>query len=366
MNNLTRYVIALAATAAVLFVVWYFGSIVKYILVAAVLSVMGRPLVSLLCRVTIRGKRLPKWVAATVTLCVILGVAVLLIVLFTPLVIGKLQALTNYNFADMVDIFSGYINSFESYMDDRFAVDVNVIGDKPLRDTIQGWIKNAIMPTVSGIGSLLNGVVDFAIGAFSVTFITFFFLKESTLFNNAVVILFPNRYEDNVRRALDSSVDLLSRYFIGLLLESAIKLVTVGLAIYLITDLAFGDAVIIALITAILNVIPYIGPIIGAIIGIVIAITTPEAAGTATEVTVRITIILAVFQLIDNIILQPYVYASSVKAHPLEIFIVILAAGSMAGIMGMLLAIPAYTVLRVFAKEFFNNLRVVQKLTENI
>ncbi len=366
MNKLTRYIIALAATAAVLFIVWYFGSIVKYILVAAVLSVIGRPLVSFLEKLRVRGHELPKWVAATITLCVILGVAVSLIVLFTPLVVSKLQALGDYNFADMVNIFSGYINSFESYMKERFAVDVNVIGDKPLRETIQGWIKDAIMPTVSGIGSLLNGVVDFAIGAFSVTFITFFFLKESTLFNNAVVILFPNKYEANVRRALDSSIDLLSRYFIGLLLESAIKLVTVGLAAYLITDLTFGDAVIIALITAILNVIPYIGPIIGALIGILIAITTPEAAGTAAEVTVQLSIILAVFQLIDNIILQPYVYASSVKAHPLEIFLVILAAGSMAGIMGMLLAIPAYTVLRVFAKEFFNNLRVVQKLTENI
>lgn len=366
MNKLTRYIIALVATAAVLFIMWYFGSIVKYILVAAVFSVMGRPLVSFLEKLTVRGRKLPKWVAATITLCAILGIAVLLTVLFTPLIISKLQALASYNFADMVNIFSGYISSFENYMRDRFAVDVNVIGDQPLRDTIQGWIKDAIMPTVSGIGSLLGGVVDFAIGAFSVTFITFFFLKESTLFNNAVIILFPNKYENNVRRALDSSIDLLSRYFIGLLVESAIKLVTVGLAIYLVTDLTFSDAVIIALITAILNVIPYIGPIIGAIIGIVIAITTPEAAGATAQVTVQLTIIFTIFQFIDNIILQPYVYASSVKAHPLEIFLVILAAGSMAGIMGMLLAIPAYTVLRVFAKEFFYNLKVVQKLTENI
>ena len=54
------------------------------------------------------------------------------------------------------------------------------------------------------------------------------------------------------------------------------------------------------------------------------------------------------------------------KAHPLEIFIVILIAGSLAGIVGMLLAIPSYTVLRVFAKEFFSQFRLVQKLTEKI
>ncbi|MDE6183661.1 MAG: AI-2E family transporter [Rikenellaceae bacterium] len=366
MNKLTRYIIALAVTAIVLFVVWYFRSIVKYILISAVLSVIGRPLMTLLERVTVRGRKFPHWAAATTTLCAIIGVTVLMMSLFMPLVLGKFHALTQYNYGDIVDIFSAYIASFESYMQERFAIDVNVIGDKPLRETIQEWLKNAVMPTVSGIGSLLGGVVDFLIGAFSVTFITFFFLKESSLFTDGVIILFPNRYDENVRRALDSSISLLSRYFIGLLVESAIKLVMVGVAIYLVTGLNAGDATIIALISAVLNVIPYIGPLLGAIIGILIAITTPEASGLTGEIAFQLTIIFAVFQLIDNIILQPYVYASSVKAHPLEIFLVILAAGSIAGVMGMLLAIPAYTVLRVFAKEFLSRLRVVQKLTENI
>ena len=68
----------------------------------------------------------------------------------------------------------------------------------------------------------------------------------------------------------------------------------------------------------------------------------------------------------DDFVLQPTLYSERVKAHPLEIFIVILIAGSLAGVLGMLLAIPAYNVIRVFAKEFFNNFRVVQKLTEKI
>ena len=68
----------------------------------------------------------------------------------------------------------------------------------------------------------------------------------------------------------------------------------------------------------------------------------------------------------DDFVLQPTLYSERVKAHPLEIFIVILIAGSLAGIVGMLLAIPSYTVLRVFAKEFFSQFRLVQKLTEKI
>ena len=65
-------------------------------------------------------------------------------------------------------------------------------------------------------------------------------------------------------------------------------------------------------------------------------------------------------------IFQPFIYSNSVKAHPLEIFIVILIAGNIWGIWGMLIAIPAYTVIRVFAKEFLSNFKVVQKLTDKI
>ena len=64
--------------------------------------------------------------------------------------------------------------------------------------------------------------------------------------------------------------------------------------------------------------------------------------------------------------LQPTIYSERVKAHPLEVFLVILVAGYMAGVLGMLLAIPSYTVLRVLAKEFFSEFSLVKKLTQNI
>jgi predicted PurR-regulated permease PerM len=70
--------------------------------------------------------------------------------------------------------------------------------------------------------------------------------------------------------------------------------------------------------------------------------------------------------LIDDFVLQPSIYSSKVQAHPLEIFIVILMAGSMGGIMGLLVAVPSYTVIRVFAKEFFSEVSLVRKLTDKI
>ena len=81
---------------------------------------------------------------------------------------------------------------------------------------------------------------------------------------------------------------------------------------------------------------------------------------------IKFAAIFIVTHLIDVFIFQPYIYSNSVKAHPLEIFIVILMAGHIGGIVGMLVAIPAYTVVRVFAKEFFSNFKVVKKLTDRM
>jgi hypothetical protein len=77
-------------------------------------------------------------------------------------------------------------------------------------------------------------------------------------------------------------------------------------------------------------------------------------------------IVEAVTHLTDNVVFQPLIYSNSVRAHPLEIFVVVLASGFAAGIPGMILGIPTYTVLRVFAREFFYGFKAVQKITSSL
>ena len=160
------------------------------------------------------------------------------------------------------------------------------------------------------------------IAIFSVSFITFFFLKEEGLFYAMVTSVFPEHYHGNITRALDSVTVLLARYFTGILSESL--LLTIAVTLVMIEGMSVGHAAFVI-------------------------------AGS-----------LLILKGMDDFILQPTLYSERVKAHPLEIFLVILIAGSLAGILGMLLAIPSYTVLRVFAKEFFSQFRLVRKLTEKI
>ena len=165
---------------------------------------------------------------------------------------------------------------------------------------------------------------------------------------------------------MDSIQKLLVRYFVGLLLEvlGVMALNTIGLTI---VGLGFSNAVVIGLVTGVLNVIPYIGPMIGVFLAVGVVLNLGlDFYDQMLPLLIYMTIAMLLTQLIDNVVFQPFIYGSSVHAHPLEIFLVILMAGSMAGILGMILAIPSYTVLRVVLKEFFNKYKLVKKLTQSL
>ena len=143
-------------------------------------------------------------------------------------------------------------------------------------------------------------------------------------------------------------------------------LITLGMTI---AGIEFQQALVMGLILGTLNIIPYVGPWLGFFIVMIMGIATHIQYDFSTVVVplvMYMMIVVAITQLIDNIIFQPVIFSSSVRAHPLEIFIVVLAAGFAAGIPGMLLGIPTYTVLRVFAREFFYGFKAIQKITSSL
>lgn len=366
MSKIYRYIVAGAITAIVLFLVWYFSAVVAYILTSAVLAMIGKPMTDMLCRIHIGRTKIPfpKWLAALCTLLTIWIVIVGVFALFVPIVFQKINEFSALDIPHIINSFHEPLMSFEHFIKHTFALDddsfsiITAISDqiKPLFDV------NVINKLLS---SIVNTVSDAVIAAFSISFITFFFLKESSLFYDMVIIMFPKKYEENISRALNSTTNLLTRYFTGIVIESALMTLIVSLGL-LLWGLPGHDVLVIGLMVGILNVIPYVGPTIGIALGIFIGVTGgyPGMSGSITAIKIAGTILFA--QGIDNFVLQPVLYSNRAKAHPLEIFLVILIAGSLAGVLGMLLAIPAYNVIRVFAKEFFNNFRVVQKLTEKI
>ena len=232
-----------------------------------------------------------------------------------------------------------------------------------LTDALRGIIDFDSLNLI--FSSIVNLVISSVIAIFSISFITFFFLKEEGLFYAMVTSVFPEHYHENITRALDSVTLLLARYFTGILSESLLLTIAVSLVM-----MTFGmktvDAAFIGLTMGIMNVVPYAGPLIGGIFSVFVGIVTPIEGMPVGHTVLVIICSLLVIKGLDDFVLQPTLYSERVKAHPLEVFLVILIAGSLAGIVGMLLAIPSYTVLRVFAKEFFSQFSLVRKLTEKI
>jgi len=216
------------------------------------------------------------------------------------------------------------------------------------------------------LGGFLSAAGNLFVGFFAILFIAFFFLKDETMFQEGVKLLVPEKHNDTTNKVLEDSKNLLIRYFIGIFLEvlGVMSLITIGLWIF-----GIKNALLIGFFGGIMNIIPYLGPFIGTIIGISLGITSTLAFGNYGELFPEILKMLGVFlfvNFIDNNILVPVIYSRSVKSHPLEIFIVIIMGGGIAGLPGMLLAVPVYTILRVIAREFFQEFRVVKKLTESM
>ena len=364
LQTFLRWVVGLAVATAVGALLWYFREVVVYILVSAVFAIIGRPLVGLLCKIRIKQFSLPRWLAAAVTLVLLWVVIGGLLSLIVPLVAGKIYELSSLDLRSALEGVEEPLSRLQTSISTIFALpethfSISDIIVSTLRQFLNYDTVNAV------VSSIINTGMSAVIVVFSVSFITFFFLKEDGLFSNMVSAVFPEKYAENVHRAIDKVSLLLSRYFTGLVTESLI-ISTIIAVVLLLFGMQVEDACFIAVIMGMLNVIPYAGPAFGVLVSIFIGIVSPIDGCTIAYTLAVILSTICVVKGIDDFVLQPTIYSSKVSAHPLEIFIVILMAGSVGGIVGLLVAVPSYTVLRVFAKEFFSEVSLVRKLTKEI
>ena len=367
MSPTFRNILIFAGVMLLLACAWYFRSIVVYILVSGVLSIMGRPLVDLFCRLRIKRWSFPRTLSALITLMIIWGVIVLFFYIFIPLVTTQLNYFSTIESDKIVQIVEGPIakieqlfRAFNKDISNQISIET-YIGEK-----VSGVLNiNMIQNFLSSIFGIMGNLM---VAVFSISFITFFFLKDQRLFFESILMWVPDKYTENVTRALHSIQRLLTRYFIGIMIQSTciLILITIGMTI---VGIEFRQALVMGVILGILNVIPYVGPWLGLFIALIMGIASHinmDFDAIVIPFIVNMVIVEAVTHTIDNVVFQPVIFSSSVKAHPLEIFIVVLASGFAAGIPGMILGIPTYTVLRVFAREFFYNFKAVQKITSGL
>jgi predicted PurR-regulated permease PerM len=364
LQTVLRWVVGLTVATAVGALLWYFREVVVYILISAVFAIIGRPFVGLLCKIRVKRFALPRWFAAAVTLLLLWVIIGGLLSLIVPLVAGKIYELSSLDLRSALEGVETPLERLQNSISTIFALpethfSISDIIVSSLRRFLNYDTVNAV------VSSIINTGMSAVVVVFSVSFITFFFLKEDGLFSQMVSAMFPDKYAENVHRAIDKVSLLLSRYFTGLLTESLIISTIIAVVLFLF-GMNIEDACFIAVIMGMLNMIPYAGPAVGLLVSLFVGIISPiEGCTIAYTLSVIVCTILAV-KALDDLVLQPYIYSSKVQAHPLEIFIVILMGGFAGGSIGLLVAVPSYTVFRVFAKEFFSEVSLVRKLTKKI
>ena len=362
-DRLARYIIIAATIAVLACLCWYFKKVLVYVIVAFVVSLIAQPLMRLMRKVKIRGKSLPNGLLAIVSIVAILGILILVVTQLIPIVTGIVRDAAVLNSATAAGNPLDRVNDWIVGLVPGLGPDFNVI--TVLMDKLKEVADlSNVTAVISSVTSVVTGLV---VGLFSIVFISFFVVRDETLFRKIVCALVPDRMEGKMTKSLADIEGLLSRYFVGLLVEMTGVALLDFLGLWIIARLGFTNALGIAFIAGILNIIPYVGPLLGELVGVVLAVILKYGAGVGLPVNIWVfaLIVLAIMlttQFVDNFVYQPLIYSTSIKANPLEIFIVILLAGHIGGVVGMLVAIPAYTVIRVIASRFFPDLKLVKRL----
>ena len=367
-DKLAKYILLAAGIAAIGAICWLFRSVLVYILIAVVVSLVAKPIMTGLENISIKGKKAPHWLLATITLMVVLGLLTATILLIIPLVSSIVKDVSMSNIENAARSIAVPLADLNAYLRDAFP---KLGSDFRLELTIGKEIKKLIdlSEFSSWIGSAASFISSFGVGIFSVVFISFFFIKDDGLFTDIVCALVPDKHEKTTEKAISDIGYLLSRYFTGVIVEIVGVTLVNFIGLWLIARLGINAAIGIAFLTGIFNVIPYIGPLmggaLGTVLGLILKYSSTVPVGLDVNFWAFTAILIAIFcftQLVDNILYQPVIYSTSIKSKPLEIFIVLLIVGHLGGPLAMIVAIPIYTVFRVIAFRFFGHIKAIRRL----
>ena len=355
-KGIIRAVAYIIGVVLLLLFIYKIQSVILYIIIAAIISLIGLPIVSFFKTKL----KFNNTLAVIVAMTTIIGLLSSLIGLLIPLVVEQGQNLSLLNIKELESSVESLYQKVIHYLSDK---DIDV--DKSLTTSnLFSKIDYSIIPNF--LNAIIGGFGSFSIALFSIIFISFFLLIDSKLLEQGILTFVTDRNEDGTKRSLNEIRNLLSRYFVGLVLQISILFV-----IYTAILLTFGvnNAVVIAFLCALLNLIPFIGPMIGLVLMVFLTMTSFIGSDFQTVIlpkTIFVMIGFLIGQLIDNFFSQPIIFSKSVKSHPLEIFLVISIAGVLFGIVGLIVAIPLYTSIKVILKEFLSNNDIVKKLTKNL
>lgn len=367
-DKLAKYILAAAGISIICGLCWFFRSVIIYILAAVVVSLIAKPIMGGLQRIRIKGKKAPDWFLAAFSLTLVITVILTILTMIVPIVSGIVKGISLSSIENAAGQIAVPLSNFNEFLKDTFpqlgsGFRIEMVLIQELHKLFDASAISSI------IGSATSFLTSLGIGLFSVVFIGFFFIKDDGLFTSIICALVPDKHEKTTEKAIADIGYLLSRYFIGVMVEVFGVALLNFLGLLLIAKMGFNAAIGIAFLTGILNIIPYVGPLLGGVLGTLLSLILKYSStiplGLDVNFWIFTGILIAIFcftQLVDNFLYQPVIYSTSIKSKPLEIFIVLLIVGHIGGPLSMIVAIPCYTAVRVIAFRFFRHFKAIRRL----
>lgn len=335
------------------------GIVIILILAVSILYFLRQPLTSLFIAAIISYLLLPvidrierlgiiRVIAVSILFLVIGAILAIGIINFGPLLVNQIdtiqEKLPQYKELTLNKIT--YIKDKLYYLQSSFQKRFPILGEIHI---VENLLDSVPKTAANGFNELLSLSTVFSVISILplfifVPFITFFLLLESRSIKKYLISLVPNRYFEvslNFLYRMDSQI---GNYLGGMIIECFIigTLSATGLYILNVNYFLF-----IGVVAGVVNVVPYLGPLIGSSLAIIVTLLE---SGNLTDV-FQVIILFLVIRLIDDLLIIPIVISKAVKIHPVIVLLAILVGEHMMGIIGMILAVPVYEIIKIILKE---------------
>lgn len=364
LKQLFFWTIELLAAASLLFIVFRFDFLMKPIavftgtvfiplLVSGFLYYCLKPLQKLIEKIRIGSWRVPRGLAVIITFTVFMVVVIGSLMIFVPLILNEITNLIT-SLPSVVNHIQDYVKEL---IEEPWFKKLNLsVSDDDIRNAISTYASSFVRITAGTLTGFVGAATSFTIGALTIPIILFYMLSDSNRFLPAIQKFFPkNRSEDVMvlGRELDKTIE---RYISG----QAIQMLFVGFTM----SIGFGMIGLpyiwlLGFIAGVANIVPYVGPFIGVFPAVLVAISINW------KMLIGIVILMAIVQQVNGSIIYPALIGKSLRIHPLTVMLLLLAAGNLWGMIGMIVVVPFYAIIRTIIL-YIVKLRQVQQHEETV
>ncbi|APH03850.1 AI-2E family transporter [Bacillus weihaiensis] len=312
------------------------------ILIAGILFFIFAPVVTLLER----GK-VPRTLAILIPYIVFIGVFSGLIAFIGPIVADQVSDLVE-NFPRYVEEMTAYILEMSKTSAFTWVMEQEYISLDEIENTLTGFATDLPKNITQSFTAVIGVVTNITLTVITVPFILFYMLKDGHKLPTAAVKILPGTYRAEGLKIFRDLYETLAAYIQGQVIVS----LAVGIGCFIgYTIIGLDYALVLGIVVAVANIIPYLGPFIGAAPAVIIALLDSPAKA------IFAALVVTIVQQIDGNFLSPLIIGKRLNTHPLTIILLLIGAGSFGGVIGMILAVPTYAVLKAIT---LNVIRLVK------